>query len=122
MENFKSKNTFAARLNESQRILMKFPERIPIICEKEKAKSSEMLPDLIKQKFLVPRDIKVFEFMFVIRSKLKIGAEYAIFITINGIIPNSTEIMSHIYEEHKDDDGFLYVTYGAENTFGQCKI
>lgn len=119
MENFKLKNTFAARLNESQRILMKFPERIPIICEKEKAKSSYVLPELVKQKFLVPKDIKVFEFMSVVRNKLKIGAEYAIFLTINGMIPSSSDIMSHIYEEHKDDDGFLYVTYGAENTFGR---
>ena len=26
--------------------------------------------------------------------------------------------MSSIYEDHKDDDGFLYVTYSGENTFG----
>lgn len=27
-------------------------------------------------------------------------------------------IMSAIYEEKKDEDGFLYVTYSGENTFG----
>jgi hypothetical protein len=27
-------------------------------------------------------------------------------------------LMSAIYEEHKDDDGFLYMTYSGENTFG----
>jgi GABA(A) receptor-associated protein len=27
--------------------------------------------------------------------------------------------MSSIYEEHKDKDGFLYVTYSGENTFGE---
>ncbi len=26
--------------------------------------------------------------------------------------------MSHIYEKYKDEDGFLYVTYSGENTFG----
>lgn len=26
--------------------------------------------------------------------------------------------MSAIYDERKDDDGFLYVTYSGENTFG----
>lgn len=30
----------------------------------------------------------------------------------------SGAIMSAIYEEKKDDDGFLYVTYSGENTFG----
>lgn len=27
-------------------------------------------------------------------------------------------IMSAIYDEKKDEDGFLYVTYSGENTFG----
>jgi GABA(A) receptor-associated protein len=26
--------------------------------------------------------------------------------------------MSAIYEEKKDEDGFLYITYSGENTFG----
>lgn len=26
--------------------------------------------------------------------------------------------MSTIYEEKKDEDGFLYITYSGENTFG----
>jgi GABA(A) receptor-associated protein len=26
--------------------------------------------------------------------------------------------MSAIYDEHKDDDGFLYISYSGENTFG----
>jgi GABA(A) receptor-associated protein len=28
-------------------------------------------------------------------------------------------LMSNIYEEQKDTDGFLYITYSGENTFGQ---
>jgi hypothetical protein len=27
-------------------------------------------------------------------------------------------LMSSIYEENKDEDGFLYMTYSGENTFG----
>ena len=27
-------------------------------------------------------------------------------------------LMSDIYEDHKDEDGFLYITYSGENTFG----
>ncbi|WPK23846.1 hypothetical protein PUMCH_001096 [Australozyma saopauloensis] len=30
--------------------------------------------------------------------------------------------MSTIYEEHKDEDGFLYVLYSGENTFGQIDL
>ena len=28
-------------------------------------------------------------------------------------------LMSDVYEDHKDEDGFLYITYSGENTFGQ---
>ena len=30
--------------------------------------------------------------------------------------------MSAIYEENKEEDGFLYMTYSGENTFGICWI
>lgn len=30
----------------------------------------------------------------------------------------SAALMSSIYEENKDEDGFLYMTYSGENTFG----
>ena len=30
----------------------------------------------------------------------------------------ATTLMSTIYEENKDQDGFLYMTYSGENTFG----
>ncbi|XP_061372718.1 ADP-ribosylation factor-like protein 2 [Gastrolobium bilobum] len=30
----------------------------------------------------------------------------------------ASALMSAIYEENKDDDGFLYMTYSGENTFG----
>jgi len=26
--------------------------------------------------------------------------------------------MSEVYDDHKDEDGFLYITYSGENTFG----
>ena len=29
----------------------------------------------------------------------------------------SAALMSSIYEDHKDEDGFLYVTYSGENTY-----
>jgi len=28
--------------------------------------------------------------------------------------------MGQVYAEHRDEDGFLYVAYSGENTFGRC--
>ena len=35
-------------------------------------------------------------------------------------LDRAAHLMSTIYEEQKDEDGFLYITYSGENTFGAC--
>ena len=39
------------------------------------------------------------------------------YLSKNVLAPTS-QIMSHVYAEHKNEDGFLYVNYSGENTFG----
>ena len=34
------------------------------------------------------------------------------------LLDPAAALMSAIYEENKDEDGFLYMTYSGENTFG----
>ena len=53
-----------------------------------------------------------------IRKKMKLSPEKAIFLFINGCIPPSSCIMAQFYSIYKDIDGFLYITYAYENTFG----
>ncbi len=56
--------------------------------------------------------------MHVIRKRIKLTPEKAIFIFVNNVLPPNPALMSTIYEEQKDEDGFLYVTYNGESTFG----
>lgn len=58
------------------------------------------------------------QFVYVIRKRIKLSPEKAIFIFVNNALPPTAAMMSAIYEEHKDTDSFLYVTYSGENTFG----
>jgi len=37
---------------------------------------------------------------------------------VNNTIPTNGTLMSQLYKEQKDSDGFLYVTYCGESTFG----
>ncbi|GFP89635.1 autophagy-related protein 8c [Phtheirospermum japonicum] len=46
------------------------------------------------------------------------SAEKAIFVFVKNMLPPSTAMMSAIYGEHKNEDGFLYMTSSGENTFG----
>ena len=41
-----------------------------------------------------------------------------LFIFINETMPPISENMSLVYNKHEDEDGFLYITYSGENTFG----
>jgi GABA(A) receptor-associated protein len=64
-----------------------------------------------KKKYLVPSDLTVGQFCYVIRKRITLAPEKAIFIFVNEVLPPNAALMSSIYEEHKDDDGFLYITY-----------
>jgi len=114
---YKSISSFTDRKNETTRILEKYPDRIPIICEKN-IYAKKNCPDIDKIKYLVPNDLTIGQFMYVIRKRLKISCEYALFIFINGYIPPSSEFIFNLYNKLKDNDGYLYVTYSFENTFG----
>ena len=114
---FKDNHTLGARREEANRIINKYPERIPIICEKYD-KNNVSVPILDKTKYLVPVDLTVGQFMFVLRKRMKLPSEQAIFLFVNGIIPSSNTLVHELYQQHKDVDGFLYVGYSGENTFG----
>ncbi|XP_057463895.1 autophagy-related protein 8C-like [Actinidia eriantha] len=100
---------------ESSRIREKYPDRIPVIVEK--AERSD-IPDIDKKKYLVPADLSIGQFVYVVRKRIKLGAEKAIFVFVKNTLPPTAALMSAIYEENKDEDGFLYMTYSGENTFG----
>jgi hypothetical protein len=110
-------------------------------------------------RYLVPADLTIGQFVYVIRKHIKLSSEKAIFIFVKNVLPPTctskvskrfelcsvisyciwsvllalcmffllltpsfvwlaAAMMSSIYEEHKDEDGFLYFTYSGENTHG----
>ena len=39
-------------------------------------------------------------------------------VTPFSVVFNMVTLPSQVYKRHKDEDGFLYITYSGENTFG----
>ena len=103
------------RKSEAERIRAKYPDRVPVICEK--ADRSD-IPDIDKKKYLVPADLTVGQFHYVIRKRIQLAPEKALFLFCSNTIPPNAALMSTVYEEQKDEDGFLYVQYSGESTFG----
>jgi len=113
---FKREYSFKNRLEESSRVLTKYPDRRPIICEKSNTQRD--LPNIDKKKYLVPYDLTMSQFIYVIKSRMRFPPEQAIFLFVNNQIISGSSIIGHIYDYRKDPDGFLYIQYAKENVFG----
>lgn len=113
---YKAEHPFDIRSSEAQRVCAKYSDRVPVICERA---ASASVPSIDKKKYLVPSDLTVGQFVYVIRKRIKLTPEQALFVFVEGsVLPPTAAVMSNIYEEYKDEDGFLYMTYSGENTFG----
>jgi len=112
---FKDNISFDKRKQESTKIIEKFSGRIPIIVEKH---DSCILPTIDKCKYLVPKDMTISQFLFVIRKRIQLDSSQSLFITVNNSLVIGNHTVGAIYEDKKDEDGFLYIVYTSENTFG----
>ena len=113
---YQKKYTFDERLEEASNILKKYPNRVPIIVEK--FSEDDDLEDLDKHKYLVPMDISMGKFMYVIRNKINLKPEIALFFHVNETMLSATSLISEIYEKHKHSDNFLYCSFSKERVFG----
>jgi GABA(A) receptor-associated protein len=114
---FSKKYSLYDRWTESSRIMKKYPDKIPIICECLTNVSIDC-SHINQIKYLVPRDLTIGQFIYMIRKRINILREKAIFLFINGGIPSSTRILGDLYDYYKANDGFIYIKYSYENTFG----
>merc|ERR1712164_204359 len=120
LQRFKDEHTFEKRVEEADKIRKKHPDRIPVICEK--AEGSD-IPEIDRKKYLVPQELTVGQFVYVVRKRLRLPPEKAIFIFVDGHLPSTgAALMSQMYKDYKDQDGFLYISYSGENTFGAAEV
>jgi GABA(A) receptor-associated protein len=114
MYEFKKKS-FTERYNESQRIQLKYPDRIPVIIERDKNSNA---PPLLKSKYLVPKEITISQLIYAIRRQIKLDPQHALYFFIKDTLPCTSELIQTMYNKYKEEDGFLYIMYTLENTFG----
>ena len=92
--------------------MSKYPQRVPIIvdCKKELK--------LDKNKYIVPNDLTVGQFMYILKKRININHEQSIFLLCNNQLLINTELINNLFNRQKDYDGFLYIIISLENTFG----
>ena len=112
---FQSLHSFEKRKSEGIRIRAKYPDRIPVIVERS---ANSQLAEVDKKKYLLPQDLTVGQFLYVIRKRIKLPPDQAIFLFVNNTLPAPTATISQIYQQFVDPDQFLYFTYQGESVFG----
>lgn len=114
MLSFQNKFTHEEREKECKRMQTKFPNRYCVVLERANSNT----PDIDKHKYLVPKDMTMNMFYQIVRKRIELAEEQSILFFVNNSIPMMTSLVSEIYKQHKHKDGFLYIKYAQENTFG----
>ena len=112
---FKHLKSLEERKIESKKIRKKYPDRIPVIVEKNE---NSDIKEIDKNKYLVPSDLSFSQFVYIIRKRIQLHKSQALFLFVNNKLVPSNKSVTEVYDSEKDEDGFLYVIYNNENTFG----
>jgi len=106
------------RVKEAARLSEAYPDRVPIVVTKSSDDSSQGLANLDKNKFLVPVDLSVAQFMNIMRKRMNLDSTQTFYVFFNGTLASSTDSIGTVFRKFKHEDGFLYAKYGAEHHFG----
>ena len=108
---YQDKFTFSQRAEYSSDLLKKYPDRKPVIVYNSRTKST--------YKLLLLNHHVIGIILQHIKQRMKIDKSDAIYVFINKtIIPQTTDTIESIYNQYKDQDGYLYLDAHKENTFG----
>lgn len=114
---FREKFSFQKRAELSERIRSRHYSKVPVIVDR--AADSPNLPLLEKQKYLTPQHFTMANFANEILQHIPVQEQAHIcFYVGNGVRAMPALLMQQVYEQYKDSDGFLYVSYGEYKSFG----
>jgi GABA(A) receptor-associated protein len=107
-------NTDVSSRQKSNALRSKYYGYVPVIVEKkEKSKDTTFM------KFLVPSDMTFSCFISVMRKKMDLQPQKALFVfTKENMFPKASDLMLEIDKKNKGDDGFLRLYAAEEETFG----
>ena len=114
---YKTKYSLEERIKQSELILTKYFNYIPVIVE-----CDPQMGAMKKQKFLVPQNVNCSHMIVAVRNQLKLDPSKSIFIFYNDKIICPTENVNVVYRRYlsevNDGDKFFHIYVTSENTFG----
>lgn len=118
---FKIDTPLEKRIQLSEKMREKYPDRLPIIIEIQKQPNPIQLS---QTRFIVHKSYTVGRLITEIRKNSPtLKSDEAMFLFCdaknNGILAPISKTVEELYTQYKDADGFLYFTVAKENVFGQ---
>lgn len=113
---YKEHHTFEQRQLHARTLRSQHQDSVPVLLEQL---PDSPLPSFGSLRFLVKKEMSVAHFIWFVRLKIRVQPEMALFFFVGKALPQNTATMGQIDEQHRDEDGFLYVACSCENTFGQ---
>ena len=117
MHSYKIKHpSFEKRQSECKKVMDKYPNKIPVICE---LKEEATLPHLEKNMFLIPSEMTTAQFNYVIRKRMKLEMNQSLYLFVQQrYLLKADSVMIDVYTNRKDSDGYLYITIAQESSLG----
>tara|TARA_Y100000310_G_C20283961_1_gene623931 strand:+ start:99 stop:413 length:315 start_codon:yes stop_codon:yes gene_type:complete len=93
------------------------PDKIPVIIIKHRTTYKK---DPTQFKFLIQKDILLCKLICILRERIKMKAEDALFLYSHKTetLLSMDDTLGDIYDFHKDEDDILYLIYSGEDVFG----
>ncbi len=115
---YRESTSFNQRKNKSLLLLERFEGRVPIILEKSNKDS--VLPFPTKYKYIISLDMTIANVLNILKKNLNINETISIYLMCkdHNIMLSGSQSIEYIYNNYKNEDGFLYLTYCSENVFG----
>lgn len=116
---FQSQASLEKRQKEFKVVHDKYSDKVVVYVDTDEKNTLE----INKNKFIVPREFTFLEFKKIVRNHMKsITANESLNAFIitkkSQVLANPSKTMNDLYNEYKDDDGCLYITFLGENVFG----
>lgn len=91
-----------------------YPDRVPVVLE-----TKPPLEAPSKNRMLMLRDQTFAQVIVLVRARLSTLQPYqAVFFMTNKVLPANSQMLGELYDQHKSQDGILYITARVENAFG----
>lgn len=115
---FKDSFSLQSRKEMSARALKRYPKCVPLIIQFSRYLQSDLIDK--KVKFLVEGSRTVAYLIKELRLKVKLSPSKFIYILAGEekTFPSTGMMLSQLYRECKDEDGFLYISVEEESSFG----